>query len=163
MGSDVSTFDYLMLEDRIDFIQRTKNREVFIFDKKVINLTSNLEKNKLKINKILSKYKEVEDYLGDNFDKCDYNFLNMIIEDDSRRYELMTKLKKSKISVNRFLRDKIKIEKLQKKSIEIKFELDKLELSRKNLLSIVNRRIKQLEQINNNSTYCFPERKLKVF
>ena len=44
MGSDVSTFDYLMLEDRIDFIQRTKNREVFIFDKKVINLTSNLEK-----------------------------------------------------------------------------------------------------------------------
>ena len=163
MGSDVSTFDYLMLEDRIDFIQRTKNREVFIFDKKVINLTSNLEKNKLKINKILSKYKEVEDYLGDNFDKCDYNFLNTIIEDDSRRYELMSKLKKSKISVNRFLKDKIKVEKLQKKSIEIKFELDKLELSRKNLLSIVNRRIKQLEQINNNTTYCFLERQLSMF
>ena len=163
MGSDVSTFDYLMLEDRIDFIQRTKNREVFIFDKKVINLTSNLEKNKLKNNKILAKYKEVEDYLGDNFDKCDYNFSNTIIEDDSRRYELMSKLKKSKISVNRFLKDKIKIEKLQKKSIEIKFELDKLELSRKNLLSIVNRRIKQLEQINNNSTYCFPEKQLSMF
>ena len=163
MGSDVSTFDYLMLEDRIDFIQRTKNREVFIFDKKVINLTLNLEKNKLKINKILAKYKEVEDYLGDNFDKCDYNFSNTIIEDDSRRYELMSKLKKSKISVNRFLKDKIKVEKLQKKSIEIKFELDKLELSRKNLLSIVNRRIKQLEQINNNSTYCFPEKQLSMF
>ena len=163
MGSNISTFDYLMLEDRIDFIQRTKNREIFIFDKKVINLTSKLEKNKLKINKILSKYKEVGDYLGDNFDKCDYNFLNTIIEDDSRRYELMNKLKKSKITVNRFMKDKIKVEKLQKKSIEIKFELDKLELSRKNLLSIVNSRIKQLEEINSNSTYCFLEKQLSMF
>ena len=32
MGSDVSTFDYLMLEDRIDFIQRTKNRELSSFN-----------------------------------------------------------------------------------------------------------------------------------
>ena len=163
MGSDISTFDYLMLEDRIDFIERTKNREVYIFDKKVIDLTLNLEKNKIKINSILSKYKEIDDYLGVNFDKCDFNFLNAIIEDDSKRFELMNKLKKSKITVNRFLRDKIKVEKLQKKSIEIKFKLDKLELSKKNLLSIVNRRVKQLEQINDNSIYRFPERQLSMF
>ena len=163
MGSDVSTFDYLMLEDRIDFIERTKNREVYIFDKKVIDLTLNLEKNKIKINSILSKYKEIDDYLGVNFDKCNYNFLNAIIEDDSQRFELMNKLKKSKITVNRFMKDKIKVEKLQKKSIEIKFKLDKLELSKKNLLSIVNRRVKQLEQINDNSIYRFPERQLSMF
>ena len=51
----------------------------------------------------------------------------------------------------------------KKKSKIDLFELDKLELSRKNLLSIVNRRIKQLEQIDDNSTYCFPEKQLSMF